>query len=290
MLRKLKEFEYFAPKNIPEAISLLDQYQGKAKLFAGGTDVLIQMKQRKLIPEYLIDVKNIDGLNYLKYNTDEGLKIGAYVTHGILANSEIVQEKYTALAEGSLAVGSVQTRNRGTIVGNICTSSPSADTPPSLIAFDANIKLISIEGERVVKITDFFLSPFKNCMKENELITEIQLSDLPPNTGSAYLWLPKITALDETLVGVGLALTLNNIEEKVCTNIRIGLGSVSPMPMRANNAEEFIKGKSIDDDIIEKAAEIASKETSPRSRAEYRKEMVSVYVKRALNKALERIK
>lgn len=290
MLRKLKEFEYFAPKTIPEAISLLDQYQGKAKLFAGGTDVLIQMKQRKLIPEYLIDVKNIDGLNYLKYNTDEGLKIGAYVTHGILANSEIVQEKYTALAEGSLAVGSVQTRNRGTIVGNICTSSPSADTPPSLIAFDANIKLISIEGERVVKITDFFLNPFKNCMKENELITEIQLSDLPPNTGSAYLWLPKITALDETLVGVGLVLTLNNIEEKVCTNIRIGLGSVSPMPMRANNTEEFIKGKSIDDSVIKEAAEIASKETSPRSRAEYRKEMVSVYVKRALNKALERIK
>jgi len=290
MLRKLKEFEYLSPTTTSEAISLLAQYNGQAKIFAGGTDVLIQMKQRKLIPKYLIDVKKISDLSYIKYDKNEGLRIGALITHSSLANSKIIKEKYNILAEASLAVGSVQTRNRGTIMGNICTASPSADTPPALIALDARLKLISTKGERIVKIKDFFISPFKNILKETELITEIQIPNLPPNSGGAYLWLPKITALDETLVGVGVVITVEDLTDKICTNARIGLGSVAPTPMRAEMAEDFLQGKRIDDSIIEQAAEIASNETSPRSRAEYRKEMVKVFVKRALGKALEKIK
>ena len=289
MLRKIKEFEYFAPSTLSEVISLLTQYKGNAKIFAGGTDLLIQMKQRKLTPEYLIDIKNISELNYIKYSKDEGLKIGALVTHSSLVNSNVIQEKFDLLVEASLAVGSVQTRNRGTIMGNICTASPSADTPPALIALDARLKLISTKGERIVKIKDFFTNPFKNILKGTELITEIQIPNLPPNSGGAYLWLPKITALDETLVGVGVVITVEDLTDKICTNARIGLGSVAPTPMRAEMAEAFLQGKRIDDSIIEQAAEIASNEISPRSRAEYRKEMVKVYVKRALNQAIKRI-
>jgi len=289
MLRKIKEFEYFAPSTLSETISLLAKYKGNAKIFAGGTDLLIQMKQRKLTPEYLIDIKNISELNYIKYNEDEGLKIGALVTHSSLANSEIIQEKFNILAEASLAVGSVQTRNRGTIVGNICTSSPSADTPPALIALDARLKLISAKGERIVKIKDFFTDPFKNILKETELLTEIQVPNLPPNSGGAYLWLPKITAVDETLVGVGVVITVEDLTNKICANARIGLGSVAPTPIRAKMAEKFLKGKRIEDIICKQAGEIAANEASPRSRAEYRREMVKVFVKRALGKALEKI-
>ena len=289
MLRKIKEFEYFAPSTLSDAISLLAQYNGNAKIFAGGTDLLIQMKQRKLTPEYLIDIKNISELNYIKYNEDEGLKIGALVTHSSLANSEIIQEKFNILAEASLAVGSVQTRNKGTIVGNICTSSPSADTPPALIALDARLKLISAKGERIVKIKDFFTDPFKNILKETELLTEIQVPNLPPNSGGAYLWLPKITAVDETLVGVGVVITVEDLTNKICANARIGLGSVAPTPIRAKMAEKFLKGKRIEDIICKQAGEIAANEASPRSRAEYRREMVKVFVKRALGKALEKI-
>ena len=289
MLRKIKEFEYFAPSTLSETISLLAKYKGNAKIFAGGTDLLIQMKQRKLTPEYLIDIKNISELNYIKYNEDEGLKIGALVTHSSLANSEIIQEKFNILAEASLAVGSVQTRNKGTIVGNICTSSPSADTPPALIALDARLKLISAKGERIVKIKDFFTDPFKNILKETELLTEIQVPNLPPNSGGAYLWLPKITAVDETLVGVGVVITVEDLTNKICANARIGLGSVAPTPIRAKMAEKFLKGKRIEDIICKQAGEIAANEASPRSRAEYRREMVKVFVKRALGKALEKI-
>ena len=290
MLRKIKEFEYFEPSTLSEAISLLAQYRGKAKILAGGTDLLIQMKQRNLTPEYLINIKNISELDYIKHNEDEGLKIGALVTHSSIVNSTIIQEKFDLLVEASLAVGSVQTRNRGTVVGNICNSSPSADTPPALIALDASFKLISIMGERIVKVEEFFISPFKNILMETELVAEIQIPNLPVHSGGSYLWLPKITAVDETLLGVGVLIAVDDLIHKICTMARIGLGSVAPTPIRAKNAEEVLKGKRIDDIICRQAAEVAANEASPRSRAEYRREMIKVFVKRALDKALKKIK
>jgi len=290
MLRKIKEFEYFEPSTLSEAISLLAKYRGKAKILAGGTDLLIQMKQRNLTPEYLIDIKNISELDYIKHNEDKGLKIGALVTHNSLVNSAVIQEKFSLLVEASLAVGSVQTRNRGTVVGNICHSSPSADTPPALIALDASFKLISIIGERIVKVEEFFRSPFNSVIKETELLTEIRIPNLPVHSGGSYLWLPKITAVDETLVGVGVLIAVDDLIHKICTMARIGLGSVAPTPIRAKNAEEVLKGKRIEDIVGRQAAEVAANEASPRSRAEYRREMVKVFVKRALDKALKKIK
>ena len=288
-LKKINNFEYFAPSTLSEAVSLLAQYKERAKVFSGGTDLLVQMKQRKLTPEYVIDLKNISELNNIDYKEGEGLRIGATVTHGILASSRLLPEKFSLLKEASLAVGSVQTRNRGTIVGNIATSSPSADTPPALLALEARLKLVSAAGERLLPIQNFFTAPFKNILQGAELITEIQIPDLPPNSRGVYLWHSKITAEDETLVGVGVVLTVNNMEEKICTHIRIGLGSVAPTPMRAEKAEDFLKGKRVDADIIKQAAEIASHESLPRSRAEYRKEMVKVHVRRALTQALKKI-
>jgi len=289
MLRKIKEFEYFEPSTLSEAISLLAQYRGKAKILAGGTDLLIQMKQRNLTPEYLIDIKNISELDYIKHNEGEGLKIGALVTHNSLVNSAVIQEKFGLLIEASLAVGSVQTRNRGTVVGNICHSSPSADTPPVLIALDASLKLISIMGERIVKVEEFFKSPFNNILKETELLAEIRIPNLPVHSGGSYLWLPKITAVDETLVGVGVLIAVDDLIHKICTLARIGLGSVAPTPMRAKNAEKVLKGKRIEDIVCRQAAEVAANEASPRSRAEYRREMVKVFVKRALDKAFKKL-
>ena len=273
-----------------EAISLLAKYKGQAKILAGGTDLLIQMKQRELTPKYLIDIKRISELNYIKYEEDEGLKIGALITHNSLVSSTVVQEKFNLLAEASLAVGSVQTRNKGTVIGNICNASPSADTPPALITLDARLKLISKKGERLVKIKDFFTGPFKNILKETEIVVEIQIPKLPLHNGGTYLWLPKITAVDETLVGVGILIAVDDLIHKNCTMARIGLGSVAPTPIRAIKAEKFLLEKRIEDVICEQAAEIAANESLPRSRAEYRKEMVKVFVKRALDKALKKIK
>ena len=290
MLRKIKDFEYFKPSTLSEAISLLAQHRGRAKILAGGTDLLIQMKQKNLTPEYLIDIKNISELDYIKHDEEESLKIGALVTHSSIVNSTIIQEKFDLLMEASLAVGSVQTRNKGTVVGNICNASPSADTPPVLIALDSRLKLISTIGERIVKIKDFFINPFKNILMETELVAEIQIPNLPVHNGGSYLWLPKITAVDETLVGVGVLIAVDDLIHKTCIMARIGLGSVASTPIRAKMTEEFLKGKRAEDVIFRQAAEIAANEVSPRSRAEYRREMVKVLVKRALGKALDKIK
>lgn len=289
MIRKIKEFEYLNPSTLSKLIYFLAKYKGQAKMFAGGTDVLIQLKEMKLSPKYLIDIKNISELNYINYNENEGLKIGALVTHTSLANSEVIREKYSLLAEASLAVGVLQTRNRGTVVGNICNASPSADTLPALIALDATLKLASLKGERIVKIEKFFAGPFKTILKETEVITEIQIPSLPHHSGGVYLWLTKITSVDETLVGAAVVVNLEDLKNKICANARISLGSVAPIPFRAKMAENFVKGKKLGSMICKEAGEIAANESSPRSRAEYRREMIKVLVKRSLNEALKSI-
>lgn len=283
----MKAFEYIKANTIKEATSLLDKYKGKAKIFAGGTDLLVQMKPRKITPEYLIDIKGISVLDYIEWD-DEGLRIGPLTTHQSIANSPVIQEKFGLLADAALAVHAVQIRNRGTIGGNICNASPSADTAPPLLVLGAKLKLAGKGEERTVMLEDFFIDSFKTVLKETELLTEIQVPNLPKHSGGSYLWLPKITAVDETLVGVAVVMVLDSAD-KVCTEVRIGLGSVAPTPIRAKKAEEFLQGKRIEDGLFAQAGQIASNESSPRSRAEYRSEMVKIYVERALNQALGKI-
>ena len=286
MLTKLREFNYLEPSTLAEVLSLLDQYNGKAKILAGGTDLIIQMKQKKLTPKYVINLKKISGLDYIEYN-GQWLRIGPLVTHSMVANSQVIQKNFPMLVDACLAVGVPQTRNRGTLAGNLCNASPSADTPPPLIALGAKLKMESSEGERVMNVEDFFSGPFATVLKNREMLTEIKIPSSPKRSGGAYLWVPKITAIDETLVGVGVLLTLNS--DKRCTEARIGLGSVGPAPVRAYKTEEFLKGKRIEPELFAKAGEVAASEASPRSREDYRREMIKVFVKRALGQALRKI-
>lgn len=286
VLTKLRDFNYLEPSTLPEALSLLHQYDGRAKILAGGTDLVIQMKQKKLTPEYVINLKKISGLDYIDYN-GQWLRIGPLVTHSMVASSPVIQKNFPMLADACLAVGAPQTRNRGTLAGNLCNASPSADTPPALIALGAKLKMESSEGERVMNVEDFFSGPFATALKNSEMLTEIKIPSLPARSGGAYLWVPKVTAVDETLVGVGVLLTLNS--DKRCTEARIGLGSVGPAPIRAHKTEEFLKGKRIEPKLFAEAGEVSASEVSPRSRGDYRREMIKVSVKRALGQALGKI-
>jgi len=281
MLSRLREFKYLEPSTLSEVLSMLDQYRGKAKILAGGTDLIIQMKQKRILPEYIINLKKIPHLDYIEFD-GKLLRIGPLVTHTDVSNSPIIKRDFDLLAEASLAVGVVQTRNRGTVGGNICNASPSADTPPALIALGAMLKIVSSNGERIIRIEDFFRGPFQTSLEENE----IQIPNIPLNGSGVYLWLPKITAVDETLVGVGVLLVVNS--ERVCIESRVGLCSVGPHPIRAYKTEEFLKGKKIEDSLFRRAGEIASDEASPRSREEYRREMIRVFVRRALEQRLLR--
>ena len=288
MLSKLKEFNYLEPSSLFEAISLLDQYNGKAKIIAGGTDLIVKMKQRKLTPLYLINIKNISDLSYIKYD-GQVLRIGALVTHSSVARSSVIQENFSPLGDAVCAVGTVQTRNLATVGGNLCNASPSADTAPALIALGAKLKVVSPEGEKTVKVEDFFTAPFRTILKTNEMLTEIQIPNLPPHSGGTYLWVPKMTAVDETLVGVAVSVAID-LTNQTFIKTGIGLGSVAPTPMRAEKTEEFLSGRKIEDNLLEQAGKVAASEVSPRSREEYRREMVKILVKRALHQSLGRIK
>lgn len=281
MARLLNPFEYCEPKTVKEALRIMSEYGPKAAVLAGGTDLLISMKKRQVSPEYMIYIKDIPDLNYIHHSQEAGLRIGALATHSAVANSSIIKDMFDLLATACNKVGTPQVRNMGTIGGNICKAGPSQDTLPVLLVLDARLRLVSLSGERLVPTERFFVKPFQTVLREAELLTEIQIPNLPPNSGGCYKWATKTVAVDETLVGVAVLMTLDSADG-VCTDIRIALGSVAPTPMRAKQAEAVLRGKRIDDRLIEQAAQVAAGETRPRSRADYRRRMSRLLVSEAI--------
>jgi carbon-monoxide dehydrogenase medium subunit len=288
ILRRLPRFEYLAPSSIQEACFLLKTYGDKAKALAGGTDLLIDIRRRKVIPSYIVGLRNIPGTDYISYHEANGLRIGALATLNAIASSPVIREKFGLLATACQKVGNPQIRNMGTIGGNVCTGGPSQDTPPCLLALEAKLKLVSADGERLVPITEFFSAPFQTVLGNDEILSEIQIANPPPRSAGCYHWLTKRTAVDETLVGVAALVTLN-AEHRVCTDIRLGLGSVASTVMRARQAEEFLRGKAFDGGLVEEAATLAASETRPRSRAAYRQKMTAVLVRKAVEDAIKMV-
>jgi len=273
---------------LQEACALLREHGGRAKLLAGGTDLLIDMRDRKLTPQYLIALRNIPGLNDIAYDEGAGLlRIGPLVTLQEVADSPLIRERFSILAAACGKAGPPPVRNVATIGGNVCNGGPSQDTTPPLLALGARLRVVREGGERVLPIEEFFLAPFRTALEEGEILAEIQIPAPPPRSAGGYQRLTKITADDEALVATAVLLTLG--EEGLCRDVRIGLCSVAPTPMRARGAEEALKGRRLEEGAIEAAAKIAAQEVQPRSRAEYRRRMTAVLVRRALKEALAKL-
>jgi len=287
-LPALSSFEYLAPKTMEKACSLLSKYEGKAKVIAGGTDLLVSMKRRQITPQYVISLKGIPKLDYIHYSQEDGLRIGALTTLKSIASSPIIRDKFSLLGTACNKIGIPQVRNMGTIGGNICNAGPSQDSIPSLLVLDAKLKVIGLQEERIVPIDQFFTGPFQTVLDRTELLTEIQIPTPPPRSDGCYQWLTKITEADETLVGVAIMMTLDSTIN-ICKDIKIGLCSVAPTPIRARKAEDMLRGRKLENKLIEQAAQVAAEETTPRSRADYRKQMTSVLVRRAVNEVWQKI-
>lgn len=283
MLRRLPKFEYLAPTILKKAISLLEEHGEEAKVLAGGTDLLVSMKKRALKPRYVVDIKGIPDLDYIRYEEGVGLRIGALATLQAVVKSPLTRDVFDLVAQGALAMHIIQVRNRGTVAGNLCNASPSADMAPALLALGARVKLEGPKGERMVALEDFFVGPFATVLGRGELLTEIQVPTPPPKSRGSYQWLPKITTADETLVGAAVLLTRDG--DGVCREVRIALGSVAPTPIRAKKAEDALRGNRIEESLLREVGSIAASETCPRSRADYRCEMTKVFVQRALRQA-----
>jgi CO/xanthine dehydrogenase FAD-binding subunit len=286
--RRLPKFDYLEPNTMDEALSLLSQYKGRAKVMAGGTDLLPKLKEREIeAPEVIIDLKGLPNLNTIEYDEVEGLSLGALVTIHAVETSPIVQERFGILFQAVESMASAQVRNRGTIAGNLCNAVPSADTAPALLALEARIKLTSQKGERNVNIEDFFTGPSETVLTDEEMLQEIHVPNLPPHGRGAYLKLSPRSSMDLAVVGVAAVVI---IEDQICNDIRIALGAVAPTPIRARRAEKEARGQKLSDEVIARAARTASEECSPisdhRASAEYRCNMVEVLTRRAIKQAI----
>ena len=285
----MRNFEFFEATTIAEASSLLTQYGEQASLLAGGTDLIIGMKEWVIAPEYVISLEQIPGLDGITSSADGGILIGALTTMRAIERSQIVCERYTALAEGAGEVGSIQIRNLATIGGNIAHSSPAADTVAALLVLDAQVKIASADGEREVPIADFFVGPGQNVLQTGEIVTGFECPPRSANSGSHYIKQKIREVMDLAFVGVASAVQLSN---GVVEDVKIGLAAVAPTPIRATNAEEIIRGNGLTDDILNQAGSAAAAQSSPisdlRCSADYRREIVDVLTQRTVQNATER--
>ena len=288
----IRDFEYFAPKTLKEALTLLDKYRDDCKLIAGGQSLLILMRQGLVAPEYLIDIKGISELDYIKLDGKEGLRIGSLTTHRSIEQSPEIQNRFGVLAEMEQNLASVETRNWGTIGGNLCHADPAADPAPVLVALNGSLKLASLRGERTMSVEAFSQDYFEAALEYDEILTEILVPSPPPRTGTAYTKFSLLEG-DFALVSAAVSVTLN-LKDDTCSDVRIVLGAVAPVAMIAGKAGKALIGKEITGNLLEEAGQLASEEAKPISdigaSEEYRRELVKVLVKRVGKEALSRAK
>jgi carbon-monoxide dehydrogenase medium subunit len=286
----IRDFEYLSPKTLEEALTLLDEHQEECKVIAGGQSLLILMRQGLLSPEYLIDIKRIPELSYIESDAGQGLRIGALTTHRAIERSPVMKNGFGVLSEMEHRLASIQTRNWGTIGGNLCHGDPAGDPAPVLIALNATLTTASLGGTRNMAVEDFSLDFFETALEPGELLTEIQVPARPPHTGTAYAKF-NIIESDVATVGVAVSVTLD-AGDGVCKDARIVLGACAPTTMRARDAEELLTGEKINDRLLKEAGQRASQEAEPISdisaSEEYRRELVRVLVARVGKEALAR--
>ena len=282
------EFEYLSPRSLQEACALLAQHGERAKVLAGGSDVLVKMKDGLIRPAYLVSLKNLDSLKAIRYEKGTGVIIGARATHNEIMNNRILQQKYCSVCEAAHTMAADQIRNIGTIGGNLVNAVPSADLPPILIALDAQAQIVGPRGERTVVLEDFFLGPGKTVLENGEILAEIIIRD-QPTTGSNYIKFGLRRAGALAVAGVASSVT---VSDGFCQDVRIVLGAVAPTPLRARQAENVLRGKKISQELIKEAGKIAAEEAKPindiRGSIEYRRNLVSVLTKRSLRAAIEK--
>jgi len=290
MSRALKSFEYFEPRTVEEVVRILFMYGGEAKVLAGGVDLVPKMRKRQIQPKCLVSIQRIPGIDYIEGDGAEGLRIGALTSLRSIELSPTIQKDYELLHEAIHQIASIQVKNMGTAVGNLCVATPASDIALPLLVLGAKLRIVGLTQERTAPIEKFFIGVGQTVLQPSEIVTEVLLPSPPAATGGAFLKLVR-TATDVAKVNVAVTVT---VTDGICQDVKIALGSVAPTPIRANKAEEALKGKKLDQETIAEAAETAAEETKPiddiRSTAEYRKEVTKVLVRRAIEKASKRAK
>lgn len=288
-MKRLKQFSYFEPLTIKEAVEILAEKGSGAYLLAGGTDLLVRMKREDITPTALVNLKRIDALNEIKSDKN-GIRIGALSSISSIENSQAIRRSYPVLSQSAGTLGTRSIRNLATIGGNIGRASPASDMSPALIVLQAKVAVEGPSGKREMEIENIFTGPGATSLSSGEIITSFILPNMAPNTGAAYLKMGRRSGGgDCALVGVAVLLTMSNGE---AGDIRIVFSSVGPKPMRARHAEEVIMSGTLTEEQMKEAARTAEGEMSPitdmRCSASYRRELIRVLTFRALQEAQQK--
>jgi aerobic carbon-monoxide dehydrogenase medium subunit len=275
--------EYFEPRSVSEALSVLAKHGAEAKIIAGGTDVMVDIKFKEE-PGGLVNIKKIPGLSGISEN-GAGLRIGPLTTIREIETNTLVRDKLPVLWEASHQFASLQVRNTATIGGNICRASPSGETLAPLLVLDAKAKLAFGDGEKTVPFASFFQGPGKSSTGNTGLLIEIDVPYPPSGSSSVYLKHAVRGAMDIAMVGVAVLMTPDSGKNNIA-DVRIGLGAVAPTPVRAPKAEALLRGKPLSASLLREAAALAASESSPiddqRSSAEYRRWIVEALTRKGL--------
>jgi carbon-monoxide dehydrogenase medium subunit len=282
-------FEFHEPASVAEAVTLAARFGDTARFLAGGTDLLIQIQRGRVAPRHVVSLHRVPGLDALEVNGQ--IRLGSLVTHRRLERSPHFQGGLRALVEGAEVVGGHQIRNVATVGGNIVNASPAADVVPVLLALDATVTCVGLDGPRAVSLDDFLRGPGLTARRPDELLTTVTFPSPPPRSGTAFLKAGRRRAMEISLACVAARLTLAPDGER-CADVRITLGAVGPRALRARAAERVLAGNPPTPDRLRQAGQTAAEECQPitdvRASAAYRRLLVETLVSRALRRALER--
>lgn len=279
----MRNFDFLEPTSPREASRMLLDCGENSRLFAGGTALLLAMRQRMLSPSHLIYIGGVHGLDRIDFDERNGLRIGPLVRHGELADAPVVIARYPILAVMAARVANPQIRNMGTLGGNLCYADPATDPATCLMALEARVKMLGADGERVIALDAFFTDYYETALRPGEVLTEIQVPPLAADAVGAYTRFMRTPAEHRPLVGVAVVVRRT---AGICVNARIVIGASTPIPTRVRSAEEFLAGKSITQDVIEEAARLAAADivtvSDHRGAAEYRRDMAQIVTCRTL--------
>jgi carbon-monoxide dehydrogenase medium subunit len=290
-LKPLKPFDYFEPETLLEASRIQSERGDGAYLLAGGTDLLVRMKKGEIRATALVNLKRIPGLNGIQPTSEQGLSIGALTPISALEQSSLVRGKYPVLAQAAGVLGSPSIRNLATLGGNIGRASPASDMAPPLLVLAARVSAEGPNGKRKLSLESIFAGPGKTTLQPGEVITSLEVAEMPPRSGAVYLKLGRREGMDLALVGVAVFLNLAAGKGQPA-EVRIALASVAPIPIRARKAEEEILSGPLTEERVRRAALAAVSDASPlsdlRASASYRREMIRVLTCRAIGEARQK--
>ncbi len=285
----MADIQFAAPTTVKQATKLLAEAKGKAKILAGGTDLLVQLRAGRVRPTMIIDIKKIPELRQIKQEKN-GFRIGAAVSGAELGANKAVIKAWPGVVEALELIGSTQIQGRASLGGNLCNGSPAADSVPGMIAAGATCKIAGAKGTRTAKVEDIVTGPGKTSLKKDEFVVSIFLPKRPKRSGDAYLRFIPRTEMDIAVVGAGVSLSLDG--KGICTDARVALGAVAPKPLLVKAAAKALIGTSVDDDALAALAAAASAACNPiddkRGTIEYRTKVAGVLARRAAKIALER--